>query len=68
MIGDDAVPGNHLAHVRIVTGIQGDGSIKGTKVIEIDPASGEIEEPFEAFLDSLVAKDAVELGFGIFYF
>ena len=68
VIGDDAVPGNQLSHVRIVTGIVGDGAVKGTRVIELDPAAGEIREPFEEFIRNQVSKDAVGTGFGIFYF
>jgi hypothetical protein len=68
-VGDDAVAGNHLTHVRIVTGIHGDGSADGTQVslIDPDPAIGATTVPFAGFAANLEASDVVRAGQGFYH-
>jgi hypothetical protein len=69
VIGDDAVLDNHLVHVRIVTGIHGDGSLEGTSVTFVDPAAAASQsETFSEFLRRLETKDVIDLGLGVFHF
>ncbi|MFD0574663.1 papain-like cysteine protease family protein [Kitasatospora gansuensis] len=69
VIGDDAIDGDALVHVRIVTGIHGDGSPDGTRVSYLDPADGQAhEEPFAVFAQHLEAGDAAALNLGIHHY
>jgi hypothetical protein len=68
-VGDDAVAGNHLTHVRIVTGIHGDGSPGGTNVSLIDPAPsvGPTTMSFTEFAAKQEATDVVQTGLGLYH-
>ena len=70
VIGDDAVEGNHLTHVRVVTGIHDDTtSPDATSVTLVDPAeSAPRTETFGEFRRRLEAGDVVEVGLGIMHF
>jgi Papain-like cysteine protease AvrRpt2 len=66
VIGDDAVDGNRVVHVRMVTGMHGDGTSDGTQVHYLDPADGTSHhESFTAFSRHLEAADASSLSLGI---
>ena len=68
-IGDNAIDGDHLIHARIVTGLQGDGTVEGTTVRFIDPAGGASDtEPFTTFTNQIDATDVVSSGLGILHF
>jgi len=68
-ITDDVIENNVLAHVRVVTGITGDGSADGTRVIVIDSAEG-TQKPvlFSDFSELYSADDAMETGLGVFHY
>jgi hypothetical protein len=69
VIGDDAVPDDHMSHVRIVTGIHGDGSPTGTTVTVIDPANGQSNDlTYLDFATSMEADDPTALGLGVYHF
>jgi hypothetical protein len=68
VIGDDAIAGNQLAHVRIVTGIRSDGTDDGTVVRLADSDGGQaVEQSYTEFASSLEAEDPVSAGFGVFH-
>lgn len=69
VIGDDAVADNKLAHVRVISGMQGDGSADGTQVNFVDPADGAMhQESFTVFARHMEANDASSLGLGIYHY
>lgn len=69
VISDDTIENNQLAHVRIVTGISGDGSAEGTNVFLVDPAEAQpVTETFAEFARRLEATDVVRVGLGIMHF
>ncbi len=69
VIGDDAVANNQMAHVRVVTGMHGDGTPDGTEVYFVDPADGAADhESFTAFSAHLEAADPASLNLGIYHF
>jgi hypothetical protein len=69
VISDDTIENNQLAHVRIVVGISGDGTVDGTNVSLLDPASDDpVTEPYTEFARRLEATDAVAVGLGIMHF
>jgi hypothetical protein len=69
VIGDDAVAGNHLAHIRVVTGMHGDGTSDGTEVSFVDPADGASQhESFTVFTAHMEAADPASLNLGIYYY
>jgi hypothetical protein len=68
-IGDDGVENNRISHVRILTGVQGDGTLEGTLVLLADPATGRNEKAtFTIFDQRHGGADPVALGIGIFHF
>ncbi|MQA95349.1 MAG: hypothetical protein GEV11_12125 [Streptosporangiales bacterium] len=68
VLGDDAYVGNRLTHVRIATGIHGDGSPDGTLVGVADPDGGLVrEETFAVFEAHIEASDVVNTGLGILH-
>lgn len=68
-IGDDGVENNRISHVRIITGVRGDGKMETTDVMLADPASGtNVVERFTAFDRRHGAADPVALSLGIFHF
>jgi hypothetical protein len=68
-IGDDGIENNQIAHVRIVTGVTGDGTSDGTTVLIADPASGKSgTETFRAFDLLHGGADPVALLVGVFHF
>lgn len=69
VVSDDGIEGNMISHIRIVTGIRGDGTADGTTVILADSATGTIvTESFAEFDRRLAATDPVRLGAGISHF
>jgi hypothetical protein len=55
-------------HARIVTAVKGDGTVGGTTVTLVDPASGPAAaEPFATFAQRLESDDAVRFGVGIYH-
>ena len=69
VVGDDAIDQNQMSHVRIVTGITGDGSHDGTRIQFIDPATGSnSEESYVDFTRRMEAADPVAAGLGIYHF
>ncbi|MBO4274347.1 papain-like cysteine protease family protein [Microbispora triticiradicis] len=44
-IGDDGIEGNEVSHVRILTGVSGDGTPNGTTISYADPATGTAMPP-----------------------
>jgi hypothetical protein len=68
-IGDDAVENNLLVHIRIITGVAGDGTPGGTEVTLIDTDKGRAEtQPFTAFDQRHSSSDTATFGAGIFHF
>jgi hypothetical protein len=69
-IGDDSVENNQIVHVRIITGVRGDGRLENTTVRLADSATGTII-PAESFINfdrRHGAEDAVNFGVGLFHF
>jgi hypothetical protein len=68
VVGDDGITGDHLTHVRVITGIHGNGTADGTTIRYIDPADGAPhDEPFNDFAGQIDATDAVETAIGIYH-
>lgn len=69
-IGDDGIENNRIVHVRIITGVKGDGRSEGTTVRLADSATGQIisAESFVTFDRRHGATDAVRAGLGLFHF
>jgi hypothetical protein len=68
VVGDDAVANNSMAHVRVITGLHGDGTSDGTTVTFVDPADGAThQESFADFSAHLEATDASSLGLGFYH-
>ena len=69
-IGDDGIENNLIVHVRIISGIKGDGRAEGTTVRLADSATGQIipAESFVTFDRRHGATDAVRAGLGLFHF
>ncbi len=72
-IGDDGIDNNLVVHVRIVTGITGDGSADGTEVIVADSAADSatgLVAPmtFVQFAKNIESSDSVNTGLGVFHF
>jgi hypothetical protein len=69
VVGDDAIEANQISHVRIVTGITGDGSAESTRIRFIDPATGSnSEESYIDFTRRMEAADPVATGLGVYHF
>jgi hypothetical protein len=69
VVGDDAVANNKMAHVRVVTGMHGDGTSDGTEVYFVDPGDGAAHhESFTAFSAHLEAADPASLNLGIYHY
>ena len=69
VISDDTVENNQLVHVRIVTGITGDGTAETTMVDIVDPDLDQpTTETFAEFARRLEANDVVDVGLGIMHF
>lgn len=67
-VGDDAIAENYLVHVRILTGMKGDGSAEKTTVTLIDADTGVQTIAYTVFDQRHGAKDVVNTGLGIFHF
>lgn len=68
-IGDDGIENNQISHVRILTGVQGDGTPDGSTVSLVDPASGTaLTMAFRAFDQLHTGADPVALLVGVFHF
>ncbi len=68
VVSDDSFNNNQMVHARIAVGIKGDGTVNGTNVSVVDPATGtEGTEPFATFAARLEATDAVNFGVGIYH-
>jgi hypothetical protein len=68
-IGDDGIENNLLSHVRIITGVTGDGTSDGTTVSIADPATGKAgTETFRVFDPLHGGADPVALVVGVFHF
>jgi len=68
-VGDDGIADNKLIHIRIVTGMVGDGKASDTRVIFADSLSGtEKNMNFREFANKLEAKEASDTGLGVFHF
>ena len=69
VLGDDAIANNKVAHVRVVTGMHGDGTSDGTRVHFVDPADASSHhESFTAFANHMEASDPARLGLGIYHY
>jgi hypothetical protein len=69
VVGDDTIVDNFVTHLRIVTGVVGDGTSDRTQVEVVDPATGtEQTLRFTAFASNLEAGDVVNFGAGILHF
>ncbi|PWU56092.1 hypothetical protein DLJ47_07555 [Micromonospora sp. S4605] len=68
-IGDDGIENNQISHVRILTGVQGDGTPDGSTVSLVDPASGTaLTMAVRAFDQLHTGADPVALLVGVFHF
>jgi hypothetical protein len=68
-IGDDGIEGNQISHVRILTGVSGDGTPDGTTVSFADPATGTAKTmTFRVFDQLHGGTDPVALLLGVFHF
>jgi hypothetical protein len=68
-IGDDGIQNNQVSHVRIVTGVVGDGTPDGTMVSIADPATETPgTETFRTFDLLHTGADPVALLVGVFHF
>jgi hypothetical protein len=68
-IGDDGIEGNKVSHVRILTGVSGDGTPDGTTVSVADPATGTaLPMAFQVFDQLHGGTDPVALLVGVFHF
>jgi hypothetical protein len=67
-VGDDSVENNQVSHVRIITGVQGDGTPDGTTVTLVDSSGGTVTvETFSRFDARHGAVDPVATGLGVFH-
>ncbi len=68
-VADDAIENNLLVHVRIITGVAGDGTPGGTEVTLVDTASGRSEtQSFTEFDRRHSSADAAGFGVGILHY
>lgn len=68
-VGDDGVANNKLIHIRIVTGMVGDGTASDSRVIFADSLTGtEQNMNFIEFANKLESKEASDTGLGVFHF
>jgi hypothetical protein len=68
IVGDDAIAGNNLAHVRIVTGIVNALDDTTARVRFVDPGDGAAHEvSYMEFAGSMEASDPVSTGLGVWH-
>ena len=69
-VGDDGIQDNLVVHIRIITGVRGDGTPERTTVALVDPAQDEPvpAEPFIEFAGRHHATDPIRFGVGLFHF
>ncbi|MGR6318216.1 papain-like cysteine protease family protein [Micromonospora soli] len=68
-VGDDGIENNQVLHIRILTGVKGDGTPDGTTTSLADPATGTVvTETFHVFDQLHGGADPVASMVGVFHF
>jgi Papain-like cysteine protease AvrRpt2 len=69
VVADEDLADNNMTHAEVVTGIVGDGTSQGTKVLVNDPSGSKPRTVvFQDFQNRLEAPDVVNSGLGIYHF
>jgi hypothetical protein len=69
VVADEDLTDNDMTHAEVVTGIVGDGTVEGTKVLINDPSGSKPRSVgFQDFQSRLEAPDVVKSGLGIYHF